>query len=148
MPDQADDQALLRRIQSAAVVAIGRVRDVRKIETPSLSAQGARISEHDPGMAEAVIDVNEGIKGTASGKELRVRFPTSTDVMWYSYPKFEVGASGIFFLQPDTLTPGAKTMAAGPGIGAFNAKGRGDVMPLDQANRVREAAQQLERKKD
>jgi hypothetical protein len=64
MPGDADSD-LLARIQSAPVVVVGHVREVRR---PGKAAAGkktgsVRITEHDPAIAEAVIDVDEEIKG-------------------------------------------------------------------------------------
>jgi hypothetical protein len=138
MPDDADSD-LLARIQSAPVVVVGHVREVRR---PGKAAAGkktgpVRITEHDPAIAEAVIDVDEEIKGKPSGKQVVVRFPTSTDVMWFRYPKLEAGKSGVFILQPDAFAPKAEPMAAGSATRTFNLPRKGDVLPVSDAARVR-----------
>jgi hypothetical protein len=145
MPDQASDSALMERIRSAAVIAAGRVTEVRQVAfTPSQAAHGPmRISEHDPGMAEAVIEVSDAIKGTEKGRKVLVRFPTSTDVRWYRYPKFQVGTSGVFILQPDALTPGGTALAAG--VDAYNASHPDDVLPLAAAERVKSAVERSQK---
>jgi hypothetical protein len=138
MPGDADSD-LLARIQSAPVVVVGHVREVRQ---PGKTATGtqtrpARITEHDPGIAEAVIDVDEEIKGKPPGKQVVVRFPTSTDVMWFRYPKLEAGKSGVFILQPDAFAPKVEPVAAGTATKTFNLPRNGDVLPVSDAARVR-----------
>ena len=139
MPEQANEAALLQRIGSAAAVAVGRVTEVRKpAQIASEASSGHRpISEHDPGIAEAVIEVSEGIKGTEAGKKLLVRFPTSRDVRWYSYPKFAVGDSGVFILQPDAFSAGIKAMAATAEGAVYNVSRSQDVLPAGAAERVK-----------
>jgi hypothetical protein len=147
MPEPASEQALLERIRSAAVVAVGRVTEVRKVAGLQSSGGGRRspISEHNPRIAEAVIEVTEGIKGTETGDKILVRFPTSTDVMWYRYPKFEVGHSGVFILQPDRLTAGLTAFATEATSSAYNASHPDDALPLAAADRVRKIVQRSEK---
>lgn len=135
------ESELLARIRSASVVVVGHVREVRqpKAATRGKSAGPQRITEHDPGIAEAVIDVAEEIKGKPPGKQVVVRFPTSTDVMWYRYPKLEVGHSGVFILQPDVLAGQAVTRGA---AATFNLPRKGDVLPVSDVARVRAVAKQ------
>jgi hypothetical protein len=135
------DAQLLARIQSAPVVVVGRVREVRPPKSVPTGQRTAPspITEHDPAIAEAVIDVAEEIKGKPPGKEVIVRFPTSTDVMWYRYPKLEAGSSGVFILQPDVLT-GKAAAQSGAGAETFNLPRKGDVLPVTDAARVRAAA--------
>ena len=137
MPGDVDSD-LLARIQSAPVVVVGHVREVRQPGKTAAGAQtrSARITEHDPGIAEAVIDVDEEIKGKPPGKQVVVRFPTSTDVMWFRYPKLEAGKSGVFILQPDALAPKAEA-AAGTATKTFNLPRNGDLLPVSDAARVR-----------
>jgi hypothetical protein len=139
---QMSQQTLEERLQAAPVVVIGSVREVRKPTGTDIQFEvghGPRISEHDPDIAEAVITVAEGIKGVQSGSELVVRFPASNDVMWYNYPKFETGETGVFILHSDTLTPGAKALAQGAEVPTFSVTRKNDVLPLSEADRVRSA---------
>jgi hypothetical protein len=63
------------------------------------STTGRPISEHDPKWREAVIQVDDVHKGSHKKKQVVVRFPASTDVMWYSAPKFRPGQQGYFALH-------------------------------------------------
>jgi hypothetical protein len=137
------ESELLARIRSASVVVVGHVREVRqpKAATRGKSAGPPRITEHDPGIAEAVIDIAEEIKGKPPGKQVVVRFPTSTDVMWYRYPKLEVGHSGVFILQPDVLA-GQTVTRSGAAAATFNLPRKGDVLPVSDVARVRAVAKQ------
>jgi hypothetical protein len=62
---------------------------------------GGPVSEHDPDWREAVVEVNEVHKGSAKKKQIVVRFPASTDVMWYAAPKFHPGQQGYFMLHKE-----------------------------------------------
>jgi hypothetical protein len=137
---QLSEETLQERIRSAAVVAGGRVREVREPTGEAVRqgpTGGLRISEHDPMIAEAVIEVTDGIKGARAGSDIVIRFPTSQDVMWYTYPKFHVGQTGVFILQPDTLTEGAPAVQRGTQVPAFNVLQPNDVLPLTDMDRVR-----------
>jgi len=136
MADDADSE-LLARIQSAQIVVVGHVREVRPPGKIAGKAAPAPITEHDPAIAEAVIDVDEKIKGQPSGKQVVVRFPTSTDVRWYRYPKLEAGRSGVFILQSDALGSLAPSSAAATASETFNLQRKGDVLPVGDAARVR-----------
>jgi hypothetical protein len=132
------------RIRSAAAVVVGTVREVRPLTGRVLqsSARGIGISEHNPGIAEAVITVTEAIKGAKSGDQVVVRFPTSEDVMWYRYPKFAPGTSGVFILHPDSLTGGAEAELGSDRAQVFTVPQRSDVLPAEEGDRVRDAARQ------
>ena len=69
------------------------------------------VSEHDPQWRNAVVEVDEVHKGKHMKKQIIVRFPASTDVMWYNAPKFQPGQSGHFLLQkskPEEPAKGGK----------------------------------------
>jgi hypothetical protein len=149
MPGQVSEQQLKERIGSAPVVVVGRVREVRRPARTEAQAQGCvgpRISEHDPGIAEAVIEVSEGIKGSAPGKEIVIRFPTSQDVMWHSYPKLQAGDAGVYILEADKLCPGTKALLRGAEVPAFNLRRSDDVLPVAESARVRAVSEQWRRK--
>ena len=89
----------------ADLVVSGKVVAVR---LPSDSAPGQKrggakgpgpISEHDPKWREAVVQVDEVHKGAAKKKQVVVRFPASSDVMWHGAPKFHAGQEGYFMLH-------------------------------------------------
>jgi hypothetical protein len=87
------DEALTRRLQSAALVVVGTVTAV----TP-----GPRNpeSEHDPLWSRATIRITTAVKGRASGPVV-VNFATNFDYLWALAPKPKIGDTGIFLLQPD-----------------------------------------------
>jgi hypothetical protein len=135
---QMSQDPLQERIRSAAAIVTGTVREIRRpSEVVQSAAGGLRISEHNPMLAEAVIAVKTGIKGAKDGDEVVVRFPTSTDVMWRNYPKFEVGQTGMFILQPDLLAGASAQSALASGPSAYSVRQRSDVLPLTEEGRVK-----------
>lgn len=69
------------------------------------------ISEHDPKWREAVIDVDGVHKGALKKKQVVVRFPASSDVLWHAAPKFHAGQEGYFMLH---RVKSEKSTAKGP----------------------------------
>jgi len=81
---------------------------VVSVSLPGGSATGSQrgsatgpgpITEHDPKWREAVIQVDEVLKGTHQKKQVVVRFPASNDAMWHEVPKFKAGQQGYFILH-------------------------------------------------
>jgi hypothetical protein len=119
------------RFDDADLVVSGKVVAVRLPSDAPSGSKKARaaglaparrkpISEHDPKWREAVVEVDDVHKGDHKKKQVVVRFPASTDVMWYSAPKFHPGQQGHFLLhktkiettsKPETKR-GKKTAAA------------------------------------
>jgi len=146
------------RFEQADLVVAGTVRSVslsnleppaRRLTaavTPEGGAAIARpISEHDPLMHQATIDVAVVHKGAHRGKTVTVQFPGSTDVKWYGAPKFRVGQEGFFMLhrgearqsaRPETR---AAAVAASPGVpaAAYTALHPADFQPFDQPGGIR-----------
>ena len=88
----------------ADLVVSGKVVTVRIPANAGASRQRstktpAPITEHDPVWREAVIQVNEVLKGEKKTKQVKVRFPDSSDVMFHGAPKFEAGQEGYFMLH-------------------------------------------------
>jgi hypothetical protein len=100
------------RYHTADVVVSGKVAAVRlpseaaegtgaTAGAASDQAPGGPVSEHDPNWREAVIEINDVHKGSPQKKQIVVRFPASTDVMWYAAPKFHPGQQGYFMLHKE-----------------------------------------------
>ncbi|HEX8707471.1 MAG TPA: hypothetical protein VF723_04345 [Pyrinomonadaceae bacterium] len=146
------------RFESADVVVSGRVTSVR-LSSQEVAAGGAMaavgaagettlarpISEHDPLIQEAVVEVDAVHKGTHASNEVTVSFPSSTDVKWYKAPKFRPGQQGFFMLQKDETreTHGAKgavisaMVSAEESGGGLTALHPADFQPLDRPGGVR-----------
>jgi hypothetical protein len=61
-----------------------------------------------------VLEVADVHKGVNKKKQIVVRFPASTDVMWYNAPKFHPGQQGHFMLRKTKIekpSPKATTKA-------------------------------------
>lgn len=101
-----------------------------------------RITEHAPLLQEAVIDIEEVVKGSHEGKQVVVHFPTSTDVRWYQAPKFHTGQHGVFLLHKDQRDVTAHAaLAASIGPDEYTALHPADVQPLEELPRIRLSAQ-------
>lgn len=90
---QMHEDEVRRHLDSAALVVTGRVVETR----PPVPA--AEWSEHSPVWAEAVIQVDSVIKGSAAD-HLVLLYPTSLDVAWFNAPKPRVGWDGVWLLSP------------------------------------------------
>ncbi len=101
-----EDASLKERLDSAQTAVVGKVIKIEKKEdilqkvmlNPD-TVQTTHISEHDPNWHEATIQVDETLKGTGDGKEVKVTFPKSDDVRWYGIHKFQEGQQGVWLLQ-------------------------------------------------
>jgi len=132
-----NDADLKAHIQKAAMVVAGRVEQVRPAELAAAAARPKRITEHDPNWQEAIIQVQDGIKGAQAGQQVVVRFPGSPDVAWVGTPKFAVGQEGTFLLHIDSTTGSPLSMIAGRSVPAYTALHRLDVLPKQDAPRIR-----------
>jgi len=135
---EMNDAELKAHIQKAAMVVAGRVEQVRPAELAGgAPAHRTRISEHDPQWQEAIIQVQDGIKGAQAGEQVVVRFPTSLDVAWVGTPRFTVGQEGTFLLHRDSTTGSPETVLAGRSVPAYTALHKLDVLPKQDALRIR-----------
>jgi hypothetical protein len=143
------------RFADADVVVSGRVKAVTLppeetdrsagVATRAVKsvAPGRPVSEHDPKWRDAIVEVDSIHKGQHAKKAITVRFPESTDVRWYTAPKFRPGQQGVFMLRKSTLTPApkgkraaarARGSAAAPGSGpVYTALHPADFQPYSQA---------------
>jgi hypothetical protein len=129
------DETLRQQVTQADLIVVGRVSSTREApeRAPTLSARaGGRwpVSEHDPMLAEATVEVREVIKGNPDQQSIVVPYPTSQDVMWYDTPKFHVNQEGIFLLHTGQAVAG---LALDEPI-ALNPM---DIQPLDQLEHIR-----------
>src|SRR3989454_4370686 len=116
-----NDAELRAHIEKAAMVVAGRVEQVRPAELAAAPARPKRITEHDPDWQEAIIQVEDGLKGARAGEQVVVRFPGSHDVAWVGTPRFAVGQEGTFLLHKDSTTGSPSTMIAGRSVPAYTA---------------------------
>lgn len=134
---EVNDADLKAHIQKAAMVVAGRVDHVRPADLTAAPARPTRISEHDPQWQEAIIQVQDAIKGGQAGEQVVVRFPGSRDVAWVGTPKFAVGQEGTFLLHKDSTTGSPNAMVAGRSVPAYTALHKADVLSRQDATRVR-----------
>jgi len=134
---EVNDADLRAHIQKAAMVVAGRVEQVRPAELTAAPARPKRISEHDAQWQEAIIQVEDGIKGAQAGEKVVVRFPGSPDVAWVGTPKFAVGQEGTFLLHKDSTTGSPRASWGGQSVPAYTALHTSDVLSKQDATRVR-----------
>jgi hypothetical protein len=133
-----NDADLRAHIARAAMVIAGRVEQVRPAELAAAPARPKRITEHDANWQEAIIQVDDGIKGAQAGERVVVRFPGSYDVAWVGAPRFAVGQEGTFLLHKDSTTGSPESMIAGRSVPAYTALHKLDVLTKQDATRVRQ----------
>jgi len=133
-----NDAELRAHIEKAAMVVAGRVEQVRPAELAATSGRPKRITEHDPDWQEAIIQVEDGLKGARAGEQVVVRFPGSHDVAWVGTPRFAVGQEGTFLLHKDSTTGSPSTMIAGRSVPAYTALHKLDVLPKQDAPHIRD----------
>jgi len=124
------------RIANADVVVTGRVAQVRTAGEQVAAAfpgMPGPLSEHDPRLMEAVLDVDSVLKGALSPPPVVVVFPASIDVMWVDAPKFHAGQEATWLLRTSQVPEAAA--AALPSV--YTALEPGDVLPKEQTERVR-----------
>jgi len=133
------DNVLRERIDSAKAVVAGRVAAVEQPDVPS-----THISEHDPHWREAVIKVDEVVKGRKDVGEMKVLFPASDDVRWHDVPKYAPGQQGVFLLQPGKKQQARgippKRLAAVPAGDVLTTLHPCDFLPLHELERVKSLA--------
>ena len=134
---EVNDADLLAHIQRAAMVVEGRVAQVRPAELAGTPAHPTRITEHDAQWQEAIIQVDDGLKGARAGEQVVVRFPGSHDVAWVGAPRFTVGQEGTFLLHKDSTSGSPSAMIAGRSVPAYTALHQLDVLTKQDATRVR-----------
>jgi hypothetical protein len=129
-------EAKLRQaIVSADAVVVGNVIGVGPAAD---AAAGARpLSEHDPEWRDAVVVVEESMKGLRQGQRIVVRFPSSSDVAWYRVPKLQRGEHGLFLLHRD---PRPQNGAGTDGMEHFILRFPADVQLSTAAPDVRRLA--------
>ena len=134
---QVNDADLKARIQAAAMVVVGRVEQIRAPAYTGAPARPRRFTEHDPNWQEAIIHVDEGLKGATAGERVVVRFPGSRDVAFVGTPRFAAGQEGTFLLRKDTATGSPLALMAGQTVQAYTALHRLDVLSKQDAQHVR-----------
>src|SRR5437867_6896359 len=136
---QVNDADLKARIQAAAMVVVGRVEQLRPMAygSPATPARRKRFTEHDPNWQEAIIHVDEGLKGATAGERVVVRFPGSRDVAFVGTPRLAAGQEGTFLLRKDTATGSPLSLMAGQTVQAYTALHRLDVLSKQDAPHVR-----------
>jgi len=98
-----------QHFSDADLVVSGKVIDVRTPGHTGTSRQRTTktpspITEHDPVWHEAIIQIKDVLKGQRKTKQVTVRFPDSSDVMFHGVPKFEPGQEGYFMLHKGEAT--------------------------------------------
>jgi len=146
-------QHVRERFGAADLVVSGRIIAVRLPKDPA--SQGHRvaagihgpITEHEPKWREAILHVDEVLKGAPPGRRLVVKFPASSDVMWHGAPQLHAGEEAFFMLhrtEADPSEPSGAKPRKGKARTTGTAEARSyrlldaaDVQPCDEQNGFR-----------
>jgi hypothetical protein len=134
---QQQDAQLRARMMAADMVMVGRVVSVGPSTLAAFQTNTQPISEHTADWREAVIQVDEWIKGNQGDQRIVMRFPTSLDVQWYDAPRFTEGQEGVFICDRDEVSGTAFAMLSGEQKIAYTALSPQDLHPRDQADRLK-----------
>jgi hypothetical protein len=138
MVQSLPDEALKSRLAAAELVIAGRVIDTKPVGTARIRPA----TEHDPQWWEAVIAVEDVLKGSvpppdgAAGQAgvaaqplVRALFANSMDVTWFQAPKLRPGQEGIWLLHREEPLK--------PAFAAYGVLDPLDAHPKDQLTRLR-----------
>lgn len=131
------DQDLRASITAADVIVVGRVARIQPLTALALAPQHEFVSEHNPNWQEAVIDVQENLRGATGMSQIVVHFPASVDVAWAEYPKLQVGESGTFLLRKDRISAAPTAMLTNVSVPAYVATTPAAVLRTEDTARVR-----------
>jgi len=115
---------LQARIREADLVVVGSVAKLGPLDRKQHPD-----SEHDPIWWQADVEVETPLKGRVASKTVRLVFPTSTDVVWYGWPRPTPNQSAVYLLHKADR-PEVK--------GAFCAPHPLDIQPAARAEHIRE----------
>lgn len=121
-----NDIQLQGSIAKSGLILTGKVSSIWPIET----ASDSRVTEHDPSLVGASIEVDAILKGNLSEKEIRVLFSNSYDVSWYQAPKLRLGDYGIFFLHQ-------KENIKALNVEAYTLLNKGDFQSVDNLDQIK-----------
>ena len=107
-----DNKLLQLRVQSADLVVQGKVISTERVDLQPLAGSSEKprqISEHNPGLKKATIEVTGVLSLDPSvPKVITVLYPSSHDVAWLGAPRFERGDTGVFVLSKAGKSPELK----------------------------------------
>jgi hypothetical protein len=134
---QLADQDLRASMSDVDLVVTGRVKRIQGPSAAELMPEKRKISEHEPEWQEAIITVQETLKGPARMREVVVRFPRSMDVAWADYPRFTVGQEGTFLLRQDRISGVPNATLDSKSVTAYIAVSRRDVLNKSDAKMIK-----------
>jgi hypothetical protein len=130
------DNDLRASLETVDIAVVGRVKAIQEPGAPELVREKQIKSEHNAYWQEAIVEVQETLKG-AAGAQVVVRFPTSVDVMWKGFPRFKVGQEGLFLLRQDRISGVPNATLDGKSVPAYIALTRKDVLSKRQSAKVK-----------
>jgi hypothetical protein len=123
------DRRLAERLAKASLVVAGQVVDNREGPKQRRPVE----TEHAPEWAQAIVEVDEVLKGKAPDRTIAVVYPRSLDELWIDSPKLEPGRTGILILQRDQQERGWPVLRV-PGLTALDPL---DHQPIEALDRIR-----------
>ena len=126
------DLLIKDHMKKSNLVASGTVQEIR---VPGEGKPGID-SEHDPEWKEAVVILENVIKGPQV-KKVIIRFPASNDIAWYKIPKLQQGERGTFILSVDKEITGFKAgVIDGAPVNTYALQDPLDVLPAEDFEKV------------
>jgi hypothetical protein len=127
---QHEDDVLQKHLATADLVISGRVTGIQ--EVPRDPKQP--ISEHEPELEEATVEVQSVEKGDLAEKPrtIQVKFVASKDVRWVALPKLTKGEEAVLALHKDYKPTGMQAAIQG-----YSVVAKMDVQPKAQLDRIR-----------
>lgn len=121
--EEGPDRRLAAELARADSVVVG---EIVRLDEP---VPDSRLTEHEPGLAAALVRVDETLKGTPRDV-VAVMLPTSFDVLWAGWPSPRKGERAVFVLR------NASAADAGPDIDVIA------VHPIEALDEVRTVIQE------
>jgi hypothetical protein len=134
---QLIEKDLRASLTGTDIIIVGRVKSIQEPSATELLRERQKIREHSPFWQEAIIEVQNTLKGAPAMAEVVVRFPTSMDVLWAGSPKFSVGQEGTFLLQQDRISGVPTATLKGKTVTAYIATNPKHVLPKAHSQTIK-----------
>ena len=133
----ADEDDLRNRLSLADIAIVGEVTAVHNPPVAAFASAPRRITEHDPQWKDAVLSVQSWIKGSGPVAHVVVRFPSTRDMAYRSYPKFQEGQKGTFLLHKDQVSVSPFAAFEGTPVPTYTSTSSKDVLDVNAGTKLK-----------